>query len=124
MEDSAKLAEDSLIYITYQGDQNYELVSQLNKDIEKITKELRTQNKSVCLFIDVTKLGKTNADARKIGLTIMKTADFDKAALVGQNIFTKYLVMFMIAAAQKEATVKYFTSGEEAKKWLTENSIV
>jgi hypothetical protein len=121
MENSVLFGEDAIIYVTYQGDQNYEIVSKINNDIDKAIKNLREQHKPVLIHVDLTKLGKTTSDARKIGLTLMKTMDFDRVALVGRDTYTKYITNFMITAAQQEEKIRYFSSEEEARKWLPES---
>jgi hypothetical protein len=121
MENTVSLSDDAIVFISFQGDQDYETVATLQKEAAKITQQLRAEQKLVRVHVDLTKLGKTNSEARKLGLTVlMKTLDNDRVALIGQDIFTKYLINFMIAAAGKETNVRYFSSSDEAKTWLKE----
>jgi hypothetical protein len=123
MENTVTLGEDTIVYISCQGEQDYENAAKLQREVGEITKQLRAEQKPIRVHVDLRKLGEINSEARKLGLTLMmKTLDNDRIALIGQDMFTKYLLHFMIAAAGKEATIKYFSSSDEAKKWLLETN--
>ncbi|MBI3486317.1 STAS/SEC14 domain-containing protein [Candidatus Daviesbacteria bacterium] len=118
MVNSVFLGEDSFIYNLYFGDQNSQTVAECSEQIDKLAKELRKQHKKVLIIVDLTKMGKTHSSARKVGLEVLKNLDFDKLAIFGTDLYTKYLVNLVVLATGRLDKIQYFSNEEEARDWL------
>lgn len=93
----------------------------VNAEVEKtkeLIKQLREEKKSVHILIDLTTLGKTDSNTRKIAVDVLTHLDYDKIAFYGNNLFTKYLANFIISATGKGTKIKYFDTREKAHQWL------
>lgn len=75
--------------------------------------------KEVLLLIDATKADISSAEARKIYLEFAKAFKMAKAAIFGTKALLKVLANIIIKTAAKE-NVKFFSTEEEALKWLKE----
>lgn len=112
------ISTDSLIHNIYIGNQNATTVILVGEVLNKLIKQLRSQDRSVLIFSDISKLGKTPLSARRTGLEIMRGLDFDKAAIYGPSSFEKNLVNMIVIASGRGFQIKYFTNPNDAKSWL------
>lgn len=118
MPNSVTWGTHELICVLVQGNQTKDSVKHIEETCREFIKKLRGEKKRVLILVDLMSLGKTHSDARKVGVELVKKLDFDKLAVYGQDLYTKHLVNFVVAAAGKGIKVRYFFSDKEARAWL------
>jgi hypothetical protein len=70
-------------------------------------------------LLDLSKLKKVSAKARKVLVEITKKAQVRKNAFIGASIYIKVLSEFVrFAAGRKDS--RYFTKEKDALKWIKE----
>lgn len=112
------LREDGIIYKAYQGDQNGDSIRKLREETEKLSKELRSQNKSVLILVDLSTLGKTTLSARHEEIQFIRSLDFDKAAVFGDSFLNRSVARLIVTFSGMEYKIKFFNSEAEAHGWL------
>ena len=118
MMNSVYLDEKNIINHIYVGDQTVEMVaSDINK-VEGLVNSLRSQNKPVRLFLDISEIGKTTDAARRVSIDSAKKLKYDRVAVYGKSVFFKYLVKLVASQLLRFSTIEYFDSKEKAYEWL------
>lgn len=79
-----------------------------------------SKNYKVIVEILYFSRGHISPRARQIWIELAKHKQISKSAIVGQNVFLKVAANFIIGAAGRSATIKWFNNKEEALKWLSE----
>lgn len=102
-----------------------EIIGEHDKDnAEKIIKEIneliKEREKDGLVLIDMTRTGRPTSKARKLHANNMKTQakHFKKAALFGASTMNRVMANFIIKASGRGDKVRYFTTEENAIKWL------
>ena len=99
-----------------QGELNEQEAERMYQDFLEI---IENRSEKTDWLIDLSKLTRVAPKARKILVEATKKARVRKNAFVGASIYIKVLSEFVrFAAGRKDA--RYFTSEEEALKWLKE----
>lgn len=109
---------DGIIYKAYRGDQNSDTIRRLREKTEQLAQGLRAKRKSVLILVDLSKLGKTTLSARKEEIEFIRSLDFDKAAVFGENFLTRSLVRIIVVLSGREYKIKFFDSESQAVDWL------
>lgn len=78
------------------------------------------------IFADVSTEGKTSrygfsSKIRKIGVQMMAHKQIKKGAFFAKNTFVKVVVNFMVTAARRNKSIRFFSDKEKAFKWLKED---
>ncbi|MHB1118170.1 MAG: SpoIIAA family protein [Minisyncoccota bacterium] len=80
-----------------------------------------------CVLIDLLHPNKSpltfSSSARKVWVQFLQNDNIEKTALLGNSVFMKTLAMFVIAATGKK-NIRFFTSEEEAIRWLKDQKRV
>lgn len=105
------------------GEVDIELTKKMVEEGKGIQEEHYSRNKKMGWLIDVTKVTKPALSLRtrevmSDAIKIMKTG---KIAIVGNSIVIKTVMVFIMAAAGQKQ-FQYFTSEEDALKWLKKDS--
>lgn len=112
------IGKDGLIHNIYYGDQNSQSLKKSSTELRKLAGILRKKKIKVLILADVSRIKKVNLGAKKTGLELMRSLDFDKAAIFGDYIKFKSLVNIITIAAGKSDRVKFFSNEEDATNWL------
>ena len=115
------LGKDGLIYNIYIGDQTVASLEAAEKELQNLTKKLRSQNRSVLIFTDITELGHTPTIVRQKGLEIIRNLDYDKVALFGNEGPGLQIARLVINVSMMGYKIKAFNNKEDAKNWLLGN---
>ena len=102
------------------GLQTKETLLAVRKEYEKLIAMLQSQQKKVCLLVDVDKVAKTDSGARATAVGILRDMPFSKVAVFGGDIIMRTVAKLIIAATERFVAIHYFSSREEAEKWLKE----
>lgn len=121
-QNSSYLGDDGLIYCFWAGDQSSQTVNKLRGELSSMTKKLRQQGKEVLILADITSLGKCSLASRYSGVSLLKSLDYDKAAIIGNYFLFRGIVEPVFLAAGQLFKMKLFDDLSEAKSWLTINS--
>lgn len=90
--------------------------------ISKMNELIQQKQKTGHLLIDMTKTGRPTSKARKLHAENIKLQSefFRKAALYGASVLNRVMANFIIKASGKGKKVRYFSTKEEAVKWLNQ----
>lgn len=112
---------DGVIYKSFRGDQTCESIKRSREETEKLIQELRAQKKPVPMLVDLSALGKTTLSARNEEIETIRSLNFDKAAVFGQNFTNRKLAEIIVTFSGMEYKIKFFNSELEAYNWLADN---
>lgn len=114
------LGKVGFVYNIYIGDQDSKTIKRTWKELEGLSKKLRTQKKKVLILTDLTKIGRITLSARRKGLELVRSLDFDKVAMVGDDHLERHVVRIMVNLSGRAFQIKYFFDEKEARQWLLE----
>src|SRR5688572_23051280 len=78
------LDEDNFIHINVVGQQTYNSVWHMGRQVEKLAEQLRRSSKPILIFDDLQQMDSHQmSDVRKAVAEVAKQLDFDKVAMVG-----------------------------------------
>ena len=117
-QNTAELLSTGVILITKVGDQDGRSMSDLYRQVDKIAKKLRAQNKKVLLLSDNTREGEINLSGWKASDAVGRTLSFDKSATFGTSAITRAKRQYIISVEGDEQRVADFDTREEAEAWL------
>ncbi|MCB0395781.1 MAG: STAS/SEC14 domain-containing protein [Flavobacteriales bacterium] len=123
MANKVYISESDLICVIYQGNQTYESVTSVTRQVIAAAEKLRLRHKEVKILNSLKYIKGTTAESRKAVADALMLDTYDKIALYGGNMFFKYLTKLIVIATKKSAKVKYFDSKETASKWLLMNKV-
>lgn len=106
----------NIVHVRSMGNQTADKVHETIKDTGQLFRELDKANKPRLVLIDLRNAGKTDIGSRKAGKEYL-LQKYDKAAVFGASKLLTHIVKLIISAANNPK-VKYFSSQEEAEKWL------
>jgi hypothetical protein len=120
MQNIIKYDEPSNIMLTtYHGSQTAAVFEETVENAIEVIKKIRAQNRPVHMLIDASDVTTQDSGARTAAINAINSLDYDKMAIFSSSVFVKYLVTFLIMAAQKQDKIKYFDTEEQARTWLT-----
>lgn len=70
------------------------------------------------VLIDLKKSTQFSSEARKVWVKFLQNPQIKKTAIFGGNVFVRTLASFVIAASQNK-NIKFFTTEEDAREWLS-----
>lgn len=118
MQNQVFVRKDGLIFCVYDGSQTAESLGLMVRETEKISSQLRKENKPVLILVDMTRFGNASIDARATAASALERNTYDKVAIFGANRFLRHVSNLLIFATRKSDIVRHFESEEHAKKWL------
>lgn len=113
----------SIIVSAYHGDQTSHSVQEAIECAQKFIGQLRQNHQPVYILINASDVKNQDSEARTKALDAFNTLDFDKLAIFGAPVFIKYVVQFLILAANKQTTIQYFNLESDARNWLNQPAI-
>lgn len=120
MPNRVEFDSNEFISLIYEGDQDESRLKQTIDESGKMMEQLKKDQKPVLVLVDLSHMGKLHTMARHIGEKSLRTQPFDRLAIFGWDIFTKYVVNLIIIASGKSDQAKFFNSRDEAINWLKE----
>lgn len=118
MANSTFLADDGIIWETYEGDQDANSVADTIAQTEVILNQCLALNKKICILVDARRLGRHTLGARRVAARTMRRWPYDKIATVGQSAYLRHVVNLIALATGHQHNVRYFYDIESAKAWL------
>jgi hypothetical protein len=110
---SVKL-KDGIIFITQVGDQTYESIDGITKEVQRLSVGL----KEVKILVDHHQAGKLDIGARKAGFEVGRTLHFDKMAFYGTSPYMVGLINLLARSVGKRDKAHFAKTYEEALAWL------
>lgn len=104
--------EDNILHVVTIGDSDAENALKMKEASAKIREKFGVLN----VFADINKAGKSSPEARKVWKELSEATNA-KIALVGLHPVAKVLASFSMAVSGNKTT-RFFTTKEEALKWL------
>lgn len=104
--------------VHYIGDQTSETILKTHEEHKNVSKQHMLGEKPLKYLVDVSKLTKNDSGARKAVVFAIGDLNVEKLAVFGGGIFLKTLTNLIFTAVGKQSIMKYFSSREDAEKWL------
>jgi hypothetical protein len=116
------VGDDGILRVTFEGDLDL-------SDITAYTMAYRpflegaSEAEPLHFLVDVSRLGKASAKARKLFVDEFRAPDprIGKSAMVGASRYVRVLASFMMKATGRE-DIRLFTTEKEALAWLEEGA--
>lgn len=110
--------QNQIIEIIVDGDQLVATVRKMGNEALLLAQTLQQNNKPVLLLDNLLSMGTVPADARKVVVELVKSANYDKLAMVGSGGVLKLGANLILRASGRGSRVKYFDEYELATRWL------
>lgn len=108
--------EDNILYETIVGDVDEKIALAMKEAADKLRNLVEGDT---CVLVDLEKAGRQTAKARIIGIKALEEEKLKKIALLGTHPVAKIIASFVIGFTKKKG-IRFFSSREEALKWLEE----
>jgi len=115
---SVALEPEGYVLIQFVGDQNYQTVDELCREVLKFVDRLQGEHKPLLGLVDLSRQTGFNTGSNKAALESLSKVNYDKAALVSDNDLFAGLAKMIIKALGKDDRTKFFETREEAVAWL------
>jgi hypothetical protein len=112
------IGNDNILYNIYVGNQSLKQLQSACNEIAELIQQLKKRNKKVLVLTDITKLESVNLKARLYAIEFVRSMDFDKVAIYGNNSLAQQMIKIIINASGKTFNMRYFFTEREAKDWL------
>ncbi|MGB0368934.1 MAG: STAS/SEC14 domain-containing protein [Flavobacteriales bacterium] len=109
---------NNIVILTLNGDLDIELLALTLDKTDEYLSELSENGLPPIGFADARGLLSIKLEARRHGVEWLRTANYKKFAVYGDNLFVKYFVNGLIKVLGNP--MRYFTSRDEAIAWLKE----
>jgi hypothetical protein len=109
---------DEIIEIMVVGDQTVASVQAMGDQTFALAKQQQTAGKPVRIIDNLLQMGAVPAEARKLVVELVKSNDYDKLAMLGNNAILRFGANLILQATGKGAQVKYFEDREACVAWL------
>jgi hypothetical protein len=109
---------DEIIEIMVVGDQTVASVQAMGDQTFALAKQQQTAGKPVRIIDNLLQMGAVPAEARKLVVELVKSNDYDKLAMLGNNAILRFGTNLILQATGKGAQVKYFEDREACVAWL------
>jgi hypothetical protein len=106
--------QDGIIMVTQAGDQDYQSVMSLNKEVQRLSKGLP----EIRVFVDYHGVTKLSIGARRAGLETTKMIKFDKMAFFGTSPYFAGVINLLARSVGKKDSVYFAKTRQEALAWL------
>jgi hypothetical protein len=110
--------QDGLIEIVVAGDQTFESVQAMGEKVLEIARQLHADGKPALLLDNLLLVGQVPTEARQLVVTLVKSSDYDKLAMVGKGTAMRLGANLMLQATGRGKKVKYFDDRAKAEYWL------
>lgn len=117
------LTKDGILYKVFRGDQTGESIKKFREETDRIIQDLKVQKKKVLVLVNLSELGKTTLSARNEEIEAIRSLDFDKAAVYGQNFFNRKIAEIIVNVSGMEYKIKFFGGEDQAYEWLINSAV-
>jgi hypothetical protein len=100
------------------GDQTLSSVTAMGNQIKDALAQLKAQQKPVLLVDDIRTIGKVPPSARDMVVSLAKTLQYDRLAMLGKGGVLRFGANLLIRASGRGKKMHYFTDEQQARKWL------
>lgn len=118
MHNSVQLRGDGIVYILQVGDQTYDSIMALHKQVLDLTAGIQNAR----ILVDNSAVSRVDMGARRAGLTVARELRYQKMAFVGASPYMAELINAIALAAGKRKTIHFAKDEAEAVAWLTKPS--
>lgn len=119
MKNSVILNKEGIVEITVVGDQTFSSVSAMAGEARKLLNNLGKQDKRQLLLDDITKLGKTDIEARQAVAKAAHNLPFQRCVLLGDgSTLMRVATNLLLHGIGKGGKIRYFEDREKAIAWL------
>lgn len=117
MKSKVYLDDDNIIHVDSIGEQDEREALEGKNKVLELAEKLQGKCK---ILNDLTNMGKSRPESRKIMIESLKHKKVGKVANFGANTVSRFIASVMIKASGTEDKVRMFKTKEEALKWLKE----
>src|SRR3954470_16418564 len=115
---SVTLEPEGYVNVEFVGDQNYQTVDELCREVLVFVDKLTGEHKPLLGLVDLSRQTGFNTGSNRAALESLSKINYDKAALVSDNDLFASLAKMIIKALGKDDRTKFFGTREEAVAWL------
>lgn len=108
--------DDNILHVTSVGD----IDEKVTAAIEKLYRELMEVMVNVRMLIDLNQAGKACPAARKLFAQMAKDKKIKKVASFGLHPVARVVATFGMGVVYRRGFAKFFTTEQDALKWLNE----
>lgn len=112
------ITENGIIEIFVRGDQTVTSVQAMGEAALRLGAEQRACHGRALVLDNLLEMGNVPADTRRQVAQLVKSADFDKLAMLGSGALMKLGANLILQATSRGNCVKYFDNRDEAVAWL------
>jgi len=112
------LNDDGIIEIQVRGNQTVDSVQDMGDKTIKLAEELLAANRRVMVLDNLLEMGMVPAEARGRVVELIKSNEYDKLAMLGNDTLLRFGANLMLQATGKGNRVKYFEDRERCIAWL------
>ena len=110
--------KSGLINNVYSGDLTLSVLKKTEEELAGLAEKLRNAGERVLVLTDISKIGKVPTKVRQKGVEIIRSLDYDKAALFGDEGFGMQIAKLIIKVSMMDYKIKIFNNEKDAKDWL------
>lgn len=114
------LNDKGWIESTFHGKQTAETVTAASIQYETLYQQLKQEGKPIYSLVNMDGITEADSGARAAVIPILQKVPFQKIAIYGGNLFIRTLAKFVITVTRDISHMQYFSSREEAEKWLSQ----
>jgi hypothetical protein len=112
------LNNNGFIETEFHGFQTQESLLAVRAEYQRLCTQLTAEKKNIYLLINLDGVSKTDAGARSTAVKILHDLPFVKVSVYGGDLFMRVVAKLIITATENFVSIRYFSSREEAEKWL------
>ena len=117
-ENSNYLGRDGIIYNVYVGDQTLSSFEKTAKELGVLSKQQREKGKPILVLTDLNKLGKVPTKVRQEGVELVRSMNYHKAAIYGDDGIGMQIAKLIIKVSMMDYKIKIFKEKKDALNWL------
>lgn len=112
------LDKSGVIHVTVVGGVDEAMSSRLIGEVQRLTSELRAQDKKVLILSNLTRAGKIDSSARRLSKEFFRAAKYDRIAIFGANEENSLALGFLVRTISKVLRIRFFKTESRALLWL------
>ncbi|HSX04953.1 MAG TPA: hypothetical protein VLF69_00600 [Candidatus Saccharimonadales bacterium] len=110
--------EDGIIEICVIGDQTVDSVQAMGDRTMVLAAKQTAAGKPALILDNLLQMGMVPAEARKRVVDLVKSNDYDKLAMLGNDPVLRFGANLILQATGKGSRVKYFEDRSKCIEWL------
>jgi hypothetical protein len=112
--------DQGIIEIMVVGDQTVASVQDMGNETMALVRQQTTLGKPALVLDNLLRMGAVPAEARKLVVDLVKSSEYDKLAMLGNDKMLRLGANLILQATGKGATVRYFEDRDTCEAWLLE----